>query len=647
MSAHVDELATDQLHTLDRGQREGVRRLTLRSVISANLIFLASGVLGLVIRDSQADLGRVSSNEWYAIMTAHGVAAFIGWGAFAVMAFSWWLLAKLGFPLRRFGHAMAEATYWLMMAGAVGVLVTTLVLHFAASWVFLYPLSFHGAGEWGKWTTAIFSLSVLLAGLAIVTWCLSILAAVIGPALGATSRNPLNRLGVAMGFGYLMPKRFPTDESKPVPYALIPLTVIGIDMIIATLPLAVLLVMNIVQSFVPGASVDPLLAKNILWWFGHPVVYLLLFPAAALYYYMIPRHAGRPLVAGKLIAVAWAIAVIANVFVWAHHVYIDYPEGSVQGAINIAMQPMTFALTIPSALSLYSLAFTIYRSNYKWDAVGTTLFLGIFSWFLAGLSGLVNATVTFDQVVHNTLWIVGHFHHMALLNIGFVIFAATYKFVPELLGKKLYSDSLAKWHIWLTFIGQIGGSTFWMIQGLQGAPRRWAILPDHYVTLSQVALPFIWLMGAAQLLFLYNMVQTARGATAKRRFSTATVEGIVMTCVVVALAAGAGAGIWAGIGFGGKSGSSTAGAGTTSMPAQLAARGKSVFASSGCGACHTLAAAGAAGSVGPNLDQQKPPATLVVARVTDGKGAMPAFKGRLSDGDIQAVAAFVAQSAGK
>ena len=60
-----------------------------------------------------------------------------------------------------------------------------------------------------------------------------------------------------------------------------------------------------------------------------------------------------------------------------------------------------------------------------------------------------------------------------------------------------------------------------------------------------------------------------------------------------------------------------------------------------------MAAAGAAGAVGPNLDQKKPPATLVVARVTDGKGALPTFKGRLGDGDIQAVAAFIAQSAGK
>jgi len=94
-------------------------------------------------------------------------------------------------------------------------------------------------------------------------------------------------------------------------------------------------------------------------------VYLLLFPAVAIYYYVIPRIAGRPLVAGKVIAMSWAIAVVVNVVIWAHHVYLDYPEGSPQAAINTLMQPLTFAIVIPSALSLYSLAFTIYRSSWR------------------------------------------------------------------------------------------------------------------------------------------------------------------------------------------------------------------------------------------------------------------------------------------
>ena len=154
--------------------------------------------------------------------------------------------------------------------------------------------------------------------------------------------------------------------------------------------------------------------------------------------------------------------------------------------------------------------FTIFRSNYKWDTVGTALFLGLFSWFSAGLSGIVNATIAFDQVVHNTLFIVGHFHQMALEGIGFAIIAATYAWLPEFTGKKLYSDSLGKWHIWLTFVGQMGASAFWMAQGIQGAPRRWAVLPDQYLTLTHISLGFLAVLVAAQLVFAYNLWTTLR-----------------------------------------------------------------------------------------------------------------------------------------
>jgi cytochrome c oxidase subunit I len=125
----------------------------------------------------------------------------------------------------------------------------------------------------------LFSVSVLLAGVSILTWCGAIIATVTGPSSPARRDGFLNRLGVAAGFGILWAKRFPT--SAPVPYAVLPLTVIAVDMIIATLPLALLLVEMTVQSFAPSVGVDPLLAKNILWFFGHPVVYPLLFPAVA------------------------------------------------------------------------------------------------------------------------------------------------------------------------------------------------------------------------------------------------------------------------------------------------------------------------------------------------------------------------------
>lgn len=320
------------------------------------------------------------------------------------------------------------------------------------------------------------------------------LAVVAGPGLGS-DRGPLNRVGAAMGLGILWPRRFATE--RPVPYPVIPLTVIAIDMIIATVPLALLLVEMIVQSFA-SVSVDTLLAKNVLWWFGHPVVYLLLFPAVSLYYLLVPRYAQRALVAGNIIAVGWTIAVIANVTVWAHHLYMDYPNG-IQAAINTGMEPLTFARTIVSALSLYSLFMTIFRSRWTWNAASTALFLGIVSWLLAGLSGVVNATIAWDAFVHNTLWVVGHFHHMALLNIGIVIFGATYAFLPQLLGRELYSDRLGIWHVWLTFFAGSGVSVVWIIEGLESAPRRFSQLPGKYDALNAASIPLVAVLGLADL----------------------------------------------------------------------------------------------------------------------------------------------------
>ena len=86
---------------------------------------------------------------------------------------------------------------------------------------------------------------------------------------------------------------------------------------------------------------------------------------------------------------------------------------------------------------------------------------------------------------------------------------------------------------------------------------------------------------------------------------------------------------------------------SAAAPAGDAAAGKAVFESAGCVSCHTLKAANATGTVGPNLDEKKPPASLVVERVTNGKGAMPSFKGQLSAKQIQDVAAFVSTSAGQ
>jgi cytochrome c oxidase subunit I len=614
--------------------REAVGAMVTRYFIASTAVLLAAGTLGVIMRQSQANLLRVSPNFFYAAMTAHGLGAFVAWAGFAVMGFGYWVLESVDFKLRPLAFGLGQVAFWTMVVGTVGIVATTVIFGFGGSWVFLYPLPFHSASQWGHVTTAVFSFSVLLAGVSILAWCVSILLAVVGPSSPATKTGVLNRLGVGAGMAILWPKRFPVRE--PLPYAVLPLTVIAIDMIIATLPLAVLLVEMIVQSFAPSVTVDPLLAKNVLWFFGHPVVYLLLFPAVSIYYLLIPRYAKKGLVAGNAIAVAWLLAVVVNVIIWAHHVYLDYPTDSIQSGLDTISQPLTFSITLVSALSLFSLSATIWRSEFQWTIGAKFLAAGLIGWFTAGLSGVVNATITFDTQIHNTLWIVGHFHQMALLNIGVVVFAAAYEFVPELWHRTWYSRRLGDWHFWLTIVGGYGMIILWLTQGLTGAPRRWAVLPTKYDAQTIASLAFIMLIVLGQLIFVWNIIETARGNRRERDELPVVRDewqiAMVFAAAVLAIAPVTAVAI--------KRGNKK------STPATPAAQGGALFSQT-CSACHTLAAAGATGTVGPNLDQLKPSEARVLRAIQiggTGDGRMP--KGLFAGAQAQAVAKYVASAAG-
>jgi cytochrome c oxidase subunit I len=184
-------------------------------MLTSTVIFLVAGCLGGLLRQSQAGIDTLSPSTWYAIMTAHALAAFVGWAGFALMGISWWVLEESGFPLGRWGLALAEATYWTMVIGVAGVVVTTLSLGFGGSWVFLYPLPFHSVGEWSELATGLFAASVLLVGLSILAWCASILVAVLSAASHDRGGSLGQRLGSTLGFGYVS-RRFATTR-RPVP----------------------------------------------------------------------------------------------------------------------------------------------------------------------------------------------------------------------------------------------------------------------------------------------------------------------------------------------------------------------------------------------------------------------------------------------
>jgi mono/diheme cytochrome c family protein len=266
--------------------------------------------------------------------------------------------------------------------------------------------------------------------------------------------------------------------------------------------------------------------------------------------------------------------------------------------------------------------------------------------------------------VHNTLWIVGHFHHMAMLNIGLLIFGATYALLPELCGKALYSEKLAWVHVWTTFVGGMLFFGLWLVQGLDGAPRRWSVLPSQFDSITRISLVVAFVLAAAQALFFWNVLQTLRGksgvatfdergipvpAKSTKEWSVHAAEASLVMVVLLLAAAFAVGGYLVGreSGDGGGGGTTTVETGAGAAVTGNAEDGEAVFADSGCGGCHTLSAAGSTGNVGPSLDVSKPTEALVIDLVTNGKGAMAAFGDTLSEQQIADVAAYVHESAGK
>jgi mono/diheme cytochrome c family protein len=146
------------------------------------------------------------------------------------------------------------------------------------------------------------------------------------------------------------------------------------------------------------------------------------------------------------------------------------------------------------------------------------------------------------------------------------------------------------------------------------------------------------------VLFVWNLVQTFRGAerrVTRRRWTDATAEAVYVLSALFLAAVAGGSGYL----IGRESAPEPAPAPVTA-PAAGDEPGRRVFADAGCGSCHTLAAAGASGTVGPNLDELRPAAAAVEQIVRSGRGAMPPFGDRLEEGEIEAVARFVASEAG-
>ncbi|MBX6742069.1 MAG: cytochrome c oxidase subunit I [Acetobacteraceae bacterium] len=256
---------------------------------------------------------------------------------------------------------------------------------------------------------------------------------------------------------------------------------------------------------------SPILFQHLFWFFGHPEVYIVALPAFGIVSDLISTHARRNIFGYRMMV--WAIVAIGalSFVVWAHHMYVS----GMHPYFGFFFATTTLIIAIPTAIKVYNWLLTLWRGDIHLTVPMLFALAFIVTFVNGGLTGLFLGNVVVDVPLSDTMFVVAHFHMVMGVAPIFVIFGGIYHWYPKITGRML-DEAMGRIHFWVSFLGAYMIFFPMHYLGLLGVPRRYfelgetAFIPPSAATLNAFISVVALTVGAAQILFLFNLAWSLR-----------------------------------------------------------------------------------------------------------------------------------------